>query len=393
MQAKQMTISRHFHKVLLLFSCTILTHSIHLSSLFFDIKPLSEILQENSTITYIPCSDKQPFSFKKHPFFMGDKFHPYQGTFNPTFILKIPNGIAHSEYGWVLDHNHFIQEMIWKNLEWILDYVHDINTLNPAYISGDVVVLGQPAYFNYFHMLTEILCRLALVEKANIPYDKVYIAQDMPFLKGAFELWGLQEDQIIQPFDETFCIQADTLILPSLVSNTNHETILFSSYPHKDLLLYVRQKLLNAALSKSKTPAYPPKIFISRNDAPQRKMSNENEIFALLEPFGFKKYILSNLPIAEQILLFHNAKIIIAAHGASLTNSMFCQPKTKVFEIFQTLNDSSLAHIAEICNLQYIPIKTTEFITDFNEATQVQEQDIPLIFIENLIAMLQSEEA
>ena len=378
--------------ILLFFSCAIFAHSTHLYSYFFDIKPLQEILQENSAITHIPCSEPQHFSFKKHPFSMGNKFHPDQGNFAPTFILKIPNGIAHGPLGWVLIHNNFIKEMIWKNLEWVLGHVKNLNTLNPVHVSGNVVVLGQPAYMNYYHMLSEVLCRLALVEKANIPYDKVYIPLDHPFYKGALELWGLKKEQIIDTFDETFCIQADTLILPSLVSNTDHGIVLFTCYPRKDLLLYVQQKLLNAALQKPSTTNYSKRIFISRQDAPQRKISNEDEIFALLQPLGFERYTLRPLPVAEQILLFHNAEVIIGIQGSSLANCMFCKPNTKIFEIFQTLNDSTIGHLAEIFDLQYFPIKTQEFILNYNQATQIQEQAIPLIFIENLIETLTAEE-
>jgi capsular polysaccharide biosynthesis protein len=38
----------------------------------------------------------------------------------------------------------------------------------------------------------------------------------------------------------------------------------------------------------------------------------------------------------EQVAIFANADVILAPHGAGLTNLTFCKPSTKVIEIFNT---------------------------------------------------------
>jgi capsular polysaccharide biosynthesis protein len=40
------------------------------------------------------------------------------------------------------------------------------------------------------------------------------------------------------------------------------------------------------------------------------------------------------MPIAEQALLLSSAKVILAPHGAGLSNLVFCSPGTKVIEVF-----------------------------------------------------------
>jgi capsular polysaccharide biosynthesis protein len=40
------------------------------------------------------------------------------------------------------------------------------------------------------------------------------------------------------------------------------------------------------------------------------------------------------MSVAEQISLFAAAEVVIGAHGAALTNTVFCSPGTKVIEIF-----------------------------------------------------------
>ncbi|HBW56875.1 MAG TPA: hypothetical protein DEF27_03370, partial [Oscillatoriales bacterium UBA8482] len=42
---------------------------------------------------------------------------------------------------------------------------------------------------------------------------------------------------------------------------------------------------------------------------------------------------LETLSVAEQARLFAHAKVIIAPHGAGLTNLMFCSPETIVIEL------------------------------------------------------------
>ncbi len=356
-------------------------------SWWFDVQPLATVLQQNPHISYTPCSGKTPFCFKQHPFYLGDALHPFSGTFEETFILSIPNGIAHSHYGWVVISNMFIKEMIWKDIEMHLQSVYNIATLHKHIVHDKVVVLGQLAYFNYFHMLSELLGRLALVEMHGIAYDKVFIPQNTKFLKEALQLWGLSQDQIIDTFGQTFCIQADTLILPSMVGNITGGLKLFSCYPRADLLGYVKEKLLKAALAKPLFKSACEKVFISRKDAPARKIINEDEVFAQLQPLGFKRYVLSDLSVAQQIQLFHHAKVVIGAQGTSLANSMFCKPHTKVIELFQGLDDTTIAFVAQIFDLDYLPVQTTAFSTDYIQALKT-DTVIPLHVIQKVIQHL-----
>lgn len=78
----------------------------------------------------------------------------------------------------------------------------------------------------------------------------------------------------------------------------------------------------------------PDRIYISRLDAKGRPMVNEAEIIALAEQAGFVPVVMSKLPVAEQIGLFAGARTIIGAHGAGMANIAFCQPGTRVVELY-----------------------------------------------------------
>ena len=71
------------------------------------------------------------------------------------------------------------------------------------------------------------------------------------------------------------------------------------------------------------------------------------------------------LSVAEQILLFNNAEIVVAEQGSGLTNILFCNPETKVVEIFQALIDNCFWWLSNVMQLNYIPVKTLEVDVDY----------------------------
>jgi len=78
------------------------------------------------------------------------------------------------------------------------------------------------------------------------------------------------------------------------------------------------------------------RIFISRiptDKGSQRCILNEKELFSLLKPYGFQRYVLEHMSIEEQIGLFYDADAVVAAHGAGLTNTIFSEG-IRILELF-----------------------------------------------------------
>ena len=75
------------------------------------------------------------------------------------------------------------------------------------------------------------------------------------------------------------------------------------------------------------------KVYISRSEADCRKIINEAETVALLERYGFESVIAEKLSYAEQVQLFSEASFVVGAHGAGLTNMLFCNPGFCVLEL------------------------------------------------------------
>jgi capsular polysaccharide biosynthesis protein len=96
------------------------------------------------------------------------------------------------------------------------------------------------------------------------------------------------------------------------------------------------------------------KLYVSRDDATARKVANEEELFALLEPQGFKKVVASGLSYAAQVALFQQASHVVGAHGAGLAHVVLCPPGTRVLELFHPLyGTGAYAQLSLACGLAY----------------------------------------
>jgi len=370
---------------LLIFTITEQTCSIN-----FDIIPLTSWLQQNPEVQYQKCFDVYTFKFKPFPLSIDPSQQPYVGQIKETFILTIPNGRILSDTGCVLSNNHqIIADFIWKKRLHNIENIPTMDKIPTIITHHKVVVITQSAYTNYWHWISEILCRLALIDMFKIQYDYICIPQSTPFMKDSLALWGIDSQKIIPiSYEQCFCIQANELIVPSLVSNTNTDCPLLSCYAQQHLLTYVKNKLLTAAQKTDQKP-FAKNIFISRKDTPLRNILNEDDVFALLKPYGFERYELSNLSVTDQILLFHNANVIIAPQGTCVANTIFCDSKTAIIELFQGLCDSTFWYTSQMLEQNYTPFQTIPFMHDYITAWQ-SHTIMPLPIIQKLIDNLVS---
>jgi hypothetical protein len=355
---------------------------------WFKFTPLLDIVSSHPEIRYQLCTLNVIFEFKPFPLSIDQSKQPSKGFLLSTFIVNIPNGIVQGMNGLVLIDNQCIDEMIWRGCPGGYLNAKLIEKQNILHISGKVAVITQSGYDNYFHWHTELLSRLALLDIQGIEYDYVYAPQKSKYMKDLLKMWGVPESKIIAPTSEDFAVQADEIILPSLVCNSNHGWTQFVNYVRPELLEYVKNKLFKAAQAKNiDTSRFSKKIFISRKDAPIRKVVNEDEIFEKFQNLGFERYELSKLSVAEQIMLFYQAEIIVSFQGTGLANSIYCTKKTKIIELFQGLCDCTFWYISQQLDLDYTPIQTIMFERDFLKAWKADSY-VPLSIIEKVTEFL-----
>jgi hypothetical protein len=331
--------------------------------LWFQIESLQEILEQNlqidsclqNPIQYKKLVDR--FYFNAPEFSIAPTF-PRAGYFDELFMLLIPDGRVQGRRGHILINNKMIEQFVWdQRYDLLLQDMSAQQQLRIQKVSGRVAVIAQFGYNNYFHFLNEILGRLALLEIHHIEYDWLYVPVEMPYIKELLQLWGVDPVKIISPQDDIFCLEADELIVPSLLSNTSAGHNHAGSFIHPITMSYVRDKLLKAIEQKSiDCSQFSKKIFISRKDAyASRRILNEDEIFALFKKKGFVRYELAKMSVAEQIMLFAQAEIVVGEQGSGLTNVLFCRPQTKVIELFQAMVDNCFWWQSYVIGLRYFP--------------------------------------
>lgn len=173
---------------------------------------------------------------------------------------------------------------------------------------------------NLFHWIYEVLPRLKGLELLNNSQG-ISLLTHLPltdFQRQTLSLMGIC-NKIVCTNNQP--AQIDTLIYTSIPSPPSL---------HKEALIWVRKMILsNLPLRYSKKL----RLFVSRKDANSRRIANELEIMALLKPLGFRFIVMSDYSSLEQIQLFHEAEVIIFAHGAAGANLLFADLKCIVIEL------------------------------------------------------------
>lgn len=204
------------------------------------------------------------------------------------------------------------------------------------FVPETVALLAFCSPNNYFHWMFDILPRIELLRKSNIKVDRFLINRQFhfPFQDETLTLFGIPKEKIIDTRYRQVAWQFKKLVVPSPVNQykIKPDTYVKPYIIPKWVCDFLRKEFLY--LSYLQGAKHPERIYISRENAWNRKVINEEEVISYLAGYGFEKVTLESMTVAQQIQLFSSAKVIVAPHGAGLTNLVFCHPGTKVIELF-----------------------------------------------------------
>lgn len=244
------------------------------------------------------------------------------------------------------------------------DYFYRIHkNLNNIKQFDQSFVIG--AHNNYYHLLIDILPRIFGIN----PVINQYINKII-FLKSNFK-----QNNIIETILKHKNITIDV------------KTIKNGTYKFNNSVFTIKQSLKNINYNYrklfSKYLNNEPKknIYISRADATQRKILNENEIIEKLKKLNFEVINLSNLNFVDQIKTFNNAKCIVTLHGAGLTNLIFSTPKATVIEIFPDLSNPSSDWY---CNANNIKINNKFIRAHYIDISKINNLDHNVYFTKKI---------
>jgi capsular polysaccharide biosynthesis protein len=192
-------------------------------------------------------------------------------------------------------------------------------------LSGTVAVIATAeAESNYWHWMMDAVPRLHLLEKAGYPPDKVdwYLtnARMTSFQRETLAAIGLPENKLVMVNDHTH-LKLDTAIVPSIRPASWDVPSWIPHYLNKLPIGTAGQNYVSELL------------FLSRAGEATRRLTCEAELVPELEKRGFIVAQPGNWSVAEQKAVFAVARLVVAPHGAALTNLVFCQPGTVVLDL------------------------------------------------------------
>ena len=278
-------------------------------------------------------------------------------TFKRPFVANLKNGRVYGERGYVITADGHIltdinPEMSQNRAKHSL--VERGHMPTPERIRGTVAVLNSAGLNNYFHYLFDTLGRLQYFNKVDSNIDCYYTAYNTKFQKELLRLFGVPQNKIIEAKKNIHLI-ADNLLVTSLPGDNLMANERYK--PYKDIDTY--QYISNAVLSKLPgTTSESDSQFVYIQRRGNRAIENEAELLEGLRSIGSWKIVrLEEHAVIEQATLFHNAKMIVALHGAGLANLIYCKPKTTVVEITNPAFPSPLYYqISSLFHLKYYPI-------------------------------------
>jgi len=119
-------------------------------------------------------------------------------------------------------------------------------------------------------------------------------------------------------------------------------------------------------------------LFVSRGNTRLRRLVNEAELMAALMEFDFEFFLPKSNDHGSQIEAFRSARIVVAVHGAALTNLLFCQPGALVIELFPSNHiKSTYCWLAMRLGLRYRAV--IGFSGDYLQAFSIK---VPLVIAE-----------
>ena len=211
----------------------------------------------------------------------------------------------------------------------------------PRKYQGNVFSLlstGAAKHF-YYHWVFELLPKLFLLQRSGY-MDKVdYFLipyYEFRYQREYLDYFRIPKEKLINEEYHRH-IQAENLMICSYIRNEMHHPKWACDFLYSSFRLPDRPRKRDNM------------IYIGRGDAARnRKVINEPELVAVLEGYGFQTCFLTQLSVSEQADLFNSARIVVGAHGAGLSNLVYCETGTKVLEIFP---DNYVRHgFHDICN-------------------------------------------
>jgi hypothetical protein len=217
---------------------------------------------------------------------------------------------------------------------------------------------------NYGHWLPEHALKLKKIEK----YEEITGKKVKVIVENNLPAW---ESEILSKLGYK---DADIIRWKYRVKRIKN--LVLPSYPesiYKDFL-WLKEKMLAGKKAIRKKDE---RLYVSRKNYSTRNIINEEELYPVLQKYGFDIIYPENLSATEQALLFSKAEIVVGPNGSGLVNVIYSD-SIKVMEIF-----GSITHLANYVNClvmghQYKIFQGKDVVNDtgFYVGDNIESKDI-----------------
>lgn len=249
-----------------------------------------------------------------------------------TFVIAIPRGRVYDASGAVLTHDDRLLVDVSRQLTLDVgpDGAHGHTVFRRLWlprcrsVSGVVAVLAIAGGENYFHWVAEALPRLEILRRCwpggLDAVDRFVVNQGVEAIVESLAAMGIDRGRLVFAKPGAH-FAADTLVVPSLSGSAG-------SIPSW-ACDFVRSKLVSTSLTAGRR-----RVYISRAAARYRRIRNEADVMAALGRYGFETLSFESLDFRSQVAAMADVGIVVAPHGAGLTNILWCPPGAAIVEIF-----------------------------------------------------------
>jgi len=214
-------------------------------------------------------------------------------------------------------------------------------------IGEPVFILSSRAPGNRGHFLIEHLPRLvaSMDEIKRLGECKILVTPlHRKWQAGYLHKLGIADSDIIEAsIGSVFCKKA--LYIPTLCEGE------LATVSREKYYQFLRRGFIDSQGS----PGRGAPVFLSRKDAPDRKLTNEDAIFSIAKTFfpEMKRVVMAALALDEQIGLFQEAPVIIGPHSQPFRDILFAS-NALVIQLIQGFRDRSNEYYQWAQNYNYV---------------------------------------
>ncbi|MFC4407607.1 glycosyltransferase family 61 protein [Haloarchaeobius iranensis] len=197
-----------------------------------------------------------------------------------------------------------------------------------------------PRYPNYYHWMVETVPKIRYLrrfEESTGESVTLVIPQDSPpFVGETLQALDWPESRIERATEPAYAVE--NLVVPSFPQRRAAD------------FEWIRRRILGESATSPEADAN--NVYISRAGAVERQVLNEDAVMEMLSDHGFERYRLEDRPLMRNARLFSEADIVVAPHGAGITDIVFSTDCT-VIELFGDKVKQPYEILASVLDLDY----------------------------------------